>query len=97
MRELDPALKQLPPPGVVWGGGTPSPATAVFAPVKVAVEAGTLRRALNAIVSSTHRLGWMATERCTGSQLCRCDLGFVTPTDAVYTSYDAAAGTASRN
>jgi hypothetical protein len=97
MRELDPALKSLPPPGIVWGGGTPSPTSAVFAPAKVAVERGTLRHALDAIVSSTPKLGWIATERCAGSQPCRCDLGFVTPTDTLYTSYDAAAGTASRN
>jgi hypothetical protein len=92
MRELDPTLEALPPPGVVGGGGTPSASSLAFTSAKVAVPAGPLRRALDAIVSSTHNLGWIAIERCSGAQSCRCDPAFVTATDVVYTFYDAAAG-----
>lgn len=91
MRELVPSLQQLPPPGIVSGGGSPSPSLPLFTRMAVSVPAGSLRGALDRIVSSTHQLGWVARERCDGAGPCRCDLAFVTPTDLVLTSYDAAA------
>lgn len=95
MRELDPALQRLPPPGVVSGGpvapvGQPDPITTT---VTVRVPDGPLQAGLDRIVTTAQRLGWIVSEdRCGDAGRCACVVAFVTGTTLVQTSYDITAG-----
>jgi hypothetical protein len=92
--EIDPTLQQLPPPGIVSGGGEPGAldpdAQALRTPLSVVIPKGSLKGALNQLVSTAHNIGWFAGERCDAMNRCGCYLGLITPTSVLYTSYDAA-------
>jgi len=94
-RTFDESLQRLPPPGIVHGGpgGNPREADGSFTQlVTVNVEEGRLQLALEQLVRNSPGLGWFAAERCDASGACLCQLGLISATGVLRTSYDAAAG-----
>jgi hypothetical protein len=93
---FDESLRQLPPPGIVRGGGTngmsAEASDSITRPIILTFQGGNLQDALNRLVTTAPNLGWVAREACDELGTCRCYLSLLTETSVLQTSYDASAG-----
>jgi hypothetical protein len=93
--DIDPALRGLPPPGLVSGGGTPASPEYIdplTQPVNIVTSDGTLEASLDELVWAVPTLGWYASEQCDQTGRCGCHVGLMTPTTVLHPGYDASAG-----
>jgi hypothetical protein len=93
--DIDPALRRLPPPGLVGGGGPQAPPWYIdplTQPVSLVTSDGTLEASLNELVGAVPTLGWYAAEQCDQTGRCGCYVGLMTPTTVLQPGYDASTG-----